>query len=130
MRDHDALLAALSARATTPFDWRRNDCVRYAAAAVKAQTGRNPLRGIKRWYSAAGARRVLDSLGGMEAAVSARLTPIAPAAAKRGDIAGVPDDALGLRLMVVEGETLVGPCGRGERREPRRAMTRAWSADR
>ncbi|MES3152949.1 hypothetical protein O6Y00_11155 [Sphingomonas faeni] len=71
--------------------------------------------------------RALRRLGGMEAAVSARLTAIAPALAQRGDIAGVPDDMLGLRLMVVEGETLVGPGDNGNCRQKRNAMTHAWS---
>lgn len=111
-----------------PFDWKQNDCARFAAAIVEAQTGKRPLKGL-RWGSAAGARRVLERLGGMEAALDARLRPVAPALAQRGDVAGVPDHALGLRLMIVEGVTLVGPGERGLKREPRSAMTHAWSAD-
>lgn len=128
MRDHDALIAFLADRDRMPFDWRRNDCARFAAGAVRAQTGRNPLKGL-RWGSAAGAARVLARLGSMEAAVSARLRPIAPAAARRGDIAGVPDAVLGLSLLVVEGETLVGPGAQGTKRLARSAMTHAWSAE-
>ncbi len=128
MRNHDAMLAAIAGRAAMPFDWRRNDCARFAAAMVSAQTGKTPLKGL-RWGTAAGATRVINRLGGMEAAVSARLTPIAPALARRGDVAGVPDEQLGLRLMIVEGETLIGPGERGLKRAPRAAMTHAWSAD-
>lgn len=128
MRDYDAMLAAIAARAAMPFDWKANDCARFAAAIVEAQTGKRPLRGL-RWSTAAGAKRVLDRLGGMEAAVSARLLPIAPAEAQRGDIAGVPDANLGLRLMVIEGGTLVGPGEHGLKRQPRTAMTHAWSAE-
>ncbi|WP_380787229.1 DUF6950 family protein [Sphingomonas sp. R86521] len=128
MRDYDALLAFVAGRTTLPFDWKRNDCVRYAAGAVLAQTGVDPLRGVIRWGTARGAVRVLDRMGGMEAAVSSRLTAIAPAMAARGDIAGVPDDDLGLRLMVIEGETLVGPGDAGNRRLKRSVMTHAWRA--
>lgn len=127
-RDYKALLAELESRAQLPFDWRRNDCARFAAACVRAQTGDNPLKGL-RWGSAAGARRLLDRLGGMEAAVDARLRRIPPAFARRGDVAGVADPVLGVSLMIVEGPTLVGPGDAGVRRVPRAAMTMAWSAE-
>jgi len=128
MRDHEAMVAAIAERAAMPFDWKANDCARFAAAVVEAQAGKRPLAGL-RWGTAAGAARVLERLGGMEAAVSARLRSIPPAQAQRGDVAGVPDEALGLRLMIVEGATLVGPGERGAKREPRSAMTHAWAAD-
>lgn len=127
-RDHEALLALLERRARRPFAWGRNDCVRLAAAAVRAQTGRRVLGGLT-WRSRQAADALLEQEGGVEAAVSKRLTPIAPALAARGDIAGVPDDAFGIRLMIVEGTLLVGPGARGLVRMPRSAMTHAWSAD-
>ncbi|QIG79994.1 DUF6950 family protein [Stakelama tenebrarum] len=128
-RDVDALTAFLAERSCMPVDWTSNDCVRHAAAAVAAQFGTDPLRGVPRWRSATGAMRVLTRMGGMEAAVSARLTPIAPAMAMRGDIAGVVCPKFGLLLMVVEGMTLVGPGETGHVRAPRRAMAMAWSAE-
>jgi hypothetical protein len=128
VRNYDALLAFIAGRAAVPFDWKRNDCVRYAAGAVLAQTGVDPLRGVTRWGTARGAARVLTRMGGMEAAVNSRLPAIAPAIAARGDIAGVPDDDLGLRLMLIEGEMLVGPGDAGNRRLKRSAMTHAWRA--
>lgn len=129
-RDHDALIRFIAERERTPYraGRRHNDCAAYAGGAVSAQTGRNPLRGL-RWSTEAGAARVLKRLGGMNAAVSARLTPVAPASAARGDVAGVADEAFGLRLMIVEGNTLVGPGARGNKRMPRAAMIKAWSAD-
>lgn len=129
MRDHEAMFAEIERRSRLPFSWREhNDCAKFAAAIVRAQTGKRPLKEL-RWASPAGAKRVLDRLGGMEAALDARLTPIAPAAAKRGDVAGVDDATFGLRLMIVEGDTLVGPGRRGLKREPRAAMIAAWSAE-
>lgn len=127
VRDHEALLALLASRARRPFSWRSHDCVRFAAAAVKSQTGRDPLAGL-RWRTRAEAAALLDAEGGMEAAVSKRLLAVPPALAARGDIAGVPDAEFGLRLMVVEGVLLVGPGPDGLRRLPRSAMTQAWSA--
>ena len=128
VRDHEALLALLERRARSPFSWRRWDCARFAAAAVKASTGRDVLGGL-RWRSRREAAVVIEQEGGLEAAVSRRLVPIAPALAARGDVAGVPDTLFGIRLMIVEGRTLVGVGERGLERCPRAAMTLAWSAD-
>lgn len=131
-RDLDALLAFLEARAAMPFAWgrSRNDCVSFAAQAVRVQTGRSlaSLIGRHRWSTALGAARVLKRRGGIEAALDRALAPVAPAQAMRGDVAGAPDDRLGLRLMIVEGTTLVGPGENGLVREPRAAMVKAWSA--
>ena len=126
-RDLDALLALLEERARVPFSWSSNHCASFAARAVKAQTGRNPMAGL-RCRSRRAAAHLLDTLGGMEVAVDERLRRIPPALASRGDIAGVHDDDFGLRLLVVEGATLVGPAPRGLRRVPRAMMVAAWSA--
>lgn len=128
VRDHEALLALLERRARRRFSWRRWDCVRFAAAAVKAATGRDML-GSLRWSSMRNAAAILADEGGLQAAVDRRLTPIAPALAARGDVAGVPDQRFGIRLMIVEGRTLVGVGAAGLERCPRAAMTLAWSAD-
>jgi hypothetical protein len=130
VRDLEALLGYLAERAAMPFAWGReeNDCVSHMAGAVKAQTGRNCLPEAN-WSSETGAARVLRRLGGIEAAMDARFARIAPAAALRGDIAGVADARFGFRLMIVEGDSLVGPGPRGHRRNPRSAMVIAWDAD-
>lgn len=119
----------MTERAAEPFAWgsRRNDCVALAAQAVRAQFGVNPLSGLK-WTSVTGARRVLTAEGGIRKAMDRRFRRIAPAQALRGDIAGVADDVFGTRLLIVEGETLVGPGDRGLRRMPRSAMLVAWDA--
>lgn len=128
IRNVEALIAFIASREAVPFSWADNHCVGFAAAAVRAQTGRDPMRGI-RITTERGAAQSLSRRGGMAAAVSSRLRPIAPAMAMRGDIAGVADARFGLRLMVVEGDTLVAPGPRGNRRAPRSAMVRAWAAD-
>ncbi|HVQ09521.1 MAG TPA: hypothetical protein VMS43_13905 [Allosphingosinicella sp.] len=129
-RDHGALIGFLAKRAAMPFRWgsARNDCVSFGALAAKAQTARNPLGGLK-WGSRKEALALLDELGGLEAAVDARLRRVAPAMAQRGDIAGVADETFGLRLMVVEGSTLVGPGAHRPERLPRAMMVAAWSLD-
>ncbi len=127
-RDIPALIAAIEAHAARRFAWRRGrDCVSFAAACAKAQTGRDPLADVPQWRTRREARIVAEAAGGLEHALDARLARVAPALAQRGDIAGLPDPLFGIRLMIIEGETLVGPGARGLERLPRSAMTIAWS---
>lgn len=128
-RDFTALAAYLAERQTMAFAWgsRANDCVSFYAGAARAMAGFDPIAGLN-WTTERGAARVIGRMGGMAAAVSSRMTPVAPAMAMRGDAAGVHDDRFGLLIMLVEGEWLVGP-GNGRRlmRAPRSAMLRAWT---
>lgn len=128
-RDIAALIAFIDSRQTVPHCWGRNanDCLSFVAGAVKAQTGVDPARGL-RWTGEVSGLRLLKKLGGVEAVLDARFERIPPAMAMRGDIAGVPDEALGIHPMIVEGITLVGPGDHGNRRMKRSAMTVAWSA--
>lgn len=129
-RDIAALVALIEARSGTAHSWRRGeDCVSFAAACVKAQTGIDLLDDVPGWATRAEALRVARTLGGLSNLLDTRLTRIAPAFARRGDIAGLPDRKFGVRLMVVEGATLIGPGETGLERLPRAAMKRAWSLD-
>jgi len=130
MRDDLALVGFLSARMRAPFAWGRNanDCVSFALAAAKAQTGREVLGDGVDWRTARGAARVLRRLGGLEAAVDGCLPAIAVAKARRGDVALV-DTATGPALMIVEGVTLVGPGPNGLIRRPRADARKAWTLD-
>lgn len=128
-RDLEALLRHIEARQTVAFAWAQpRDCVSFALIGVREQCGWNPMQGLT-WTTRRGALRVVNRLGGLEAALDARMMRIAPARALRGDVAGVADDLLGVRLMIVEGETLIGPGAAGLKRMPRAAMIRAWSAE-
>jgi hypothetical protein len=130
-RDYAALFVVIEQRAARPFAWRRGrDCVSFAAACVKAQTDHNPLAGIPRWSSRREALAFTRERGGLIEAIDIRFDRVPPALAQRGDIAGLPDPLFGVRLMIVEGDTLVGPGERGLERLPRGAMTIAWSATR
>lgn len=131
MRDHDALVAFIESRTRTPFAWGRskNDCISYGLAAVKAQTGVDLLaRSGLRWSSALGAARVLKRLGGLEAAIDARLPAVPVAMARRGDV-GLLAGQHGPLLVVIEGETVIGPDIAGARRAPRQALIKAWSIE-
>ena len=125
-RNIPALIALVERRTPRRFRWGE-DCVRFAARAVMAQAGVDPLAGL-RWRSRRQAVVLLDAEGGLLAAVDRRLTRIAPALAARGDIAAVHDDAFGVRLMVVEGATLIAPGTRGLERQPRHLAIHAWDA--
>lgn len=128
-RDIAALIAFIEARQNRKFRWRRGrDCVSFSGAAIAAQTGIDPLADLPRWGNRAEALAVAEAEGGLEVAVDNRLTRIGRAMAQRGDIAGLPDDLFGIRLMVIEGATLVGPGTTGLERLPRDAMVLAWSA--
>ncbi len=128
-RDIEALLAWMERRRRRKFRWRRgSDCLSYAMGAVKAQTGVDLLADVPSWGSLREARALAAAEGGIAAALDARMERIAPAMAQRGDVAGLPDARFGVRLMVVEGRTLVGPGEHGERRLDRAGMTMAWRA--
>lgn len=133
-RDYAAWTALLEARQAFAFGYGRGpetqDCVRFAAAAVKALTGRDPLARLSAtWTTERGARRVLRRLGGLSAGVDLVLRPVPAALAARGDVALVRLGG-GEGLMIIEGDTLVGPAApAGLQRLPRASAARAWSAD-
>lgn len=127
-RNLPRLFACIEAQSAKPFDWRGDrDCVAFMARCVKAQTGIDP-RGDLRWKSRREAYAIIVSEGNLMAAIDARFDRVAPAMAARGDIAAVLDDVFGIRLMIIEGETLVGPGEHGLERQPRAAMGIAWDA--
>jgi hypothetical protein len=130
-RDFTALVSAIEVRSARRFGWRHGRCcVSFAAACVKAQTGEDILEGVPRWKTRREAVGIAKERGGLKKALDVRLDRIPAAMAQRGDIAGLPDRQFGIRLMVVEGDTLVGPGLKGLERMPRSAMGMAWSAER
>ena len=126
-RDLEAQAAFIAAREAMPFVWGSTDCVTFAAGAVLALTGTDPLIGIGTWKSERGALLALKRRGGLLAAVSSVLPDTPIAATMRGDIGAVMSP-LGPLLMVIEGMTLVGPDIDGIKRLPRSALVQAWSA--
>lgn len=128
-RNHEALIDFINSRQDVPYEWGRkaNDCVSFVLDAVKAQNGRGRASELK-WSSEISAIRLIKRLGGLEAAFDKYFQRIPPSKAMRGDIAGVPDEAFGIHPMIVEGDSLVAPGDRGNKRIPRRAMAVAWSA--
>lgn len=83
-------------RATHPFAWGTSDCVTWAADAVWALTGRDPMADLRgAYFSARGAARVCIAHGGMPAMLDARLPAgrIAAAWAIDGDVCLLRADA-------------------------------------
>lgn len=127
VRDHTALLAFLAARQNMPFSWGQNDCVLFAAGAIRALTGRDALADIGAWSNQREALARLKELGGLAAAVDGVLTALPPALAQRGDI-GMIESQRGPALVVVCGLTLAGPGEHGIEHLPREALIQSWSA--
>lgn len=108
-----------------PFRWGRLDCGLFAAGAVEAMTGVNPLPGGLSYRSQADARRQLAALGFADhiALAASLFVEIGPHEAQPGDIAVVPGPALG----IVQGASVyaMGPGGLG--RVPFHQIERAFS---
>ncbi len=129
IRDFDALIAYLEARALMPFVWGQNDCVTFAAGAVLAMTGQDLLAFPGRkptWSTAMGAAKRLAKFGGLEAAVDSVLTEIPTALAHRGDVGLLEIDGI-KSLCIFEGDLIVGPGLMGLVRQTRANAVRAWS---
>ncbi len=89
-------------RRKTPYAWGENDCVTFAADAVWAITGVDPIEDIRgSWDSEEGARAVLEGLGGLIEAVDARFERVDPKFAQRGDVCLIRD---------AKGEPSLGVC--------------------
>lgn len=67
------LFLFIGERRFAPYAWGTNDCVTFAADAIWAMTGEDPIADIRgQWNDQASALALLDSLGGLKAAVDVR----------------------------------------------------------
>lgn len=83
----EALHALVDLRAAMPFAWGYQDCCAFAAAAVEAMTGIDPMADLRGYHSRETAEAILAAQGGLEAAVTARLgETVSTALARRGDV--------------------------------------------
>ena len=81
----ERLHAYLQQHAAMPFAWGSNDCVRFAAGAVHAMTGRDMLPA--QWSDRAQAASVLRTFGGLVPAVDSTLPRLQRVSlAQRGDL--------------------------------------------
>jgi hypothetical protein len=87
-------------RLHTPFAWGHQDCCRFAADAVAAMTGTDPMSDLRHVRTAEAATRLLATYP-LTTLASARLGPMRPAAvAQRGDVV----------LLCHNGRQLLGLC--------------------
>lgn len=98
------LPAYITASLNTPFIWGRNDCVLFVARWAQMRTGRDWLADVEPWFSMRAAQRIVQELGGLEAAMDRKFSRIEPNFAGDGDIAFHQE---ALRLFV--GRYICGP---------------------
>jgi len=88
-------------RASMPFAWGANDCCTFAAAAVEALTGENPMEMVAPYESEAAAGRLILRAGGLRELAAQYLgAPVLPAFAAVGDLV----------LVENEGREMLGVC--------------------
>lgn len=124
----ERLAAYIEQRRHAPFKWAEQDCATFAFDAVEAMTGADPIADLRgRWTTARGAARILNRLGGLEAATSAYLgEPKSATFAQRGDVVIVP---IGGRdsLAICTGVVLAGAGVSGIEWWPMTQARLAWS---
>jgi len=114
-----------------PFEWGKFDCCTFAADAVVAVRGDDPLKYIRGSYgSLKSAWRLLSELGGLKVAVTKAMGPpmMHKALAQRGDIVLVESDKYPA-LAVVVGQAALAPLVTGVQRVPARDWIEAWRVD-
>jgi hypothetical protein len=119
----ERLIALLNARAHAPFAWGRQDCASFAADAVQAMTGVDPIADL-RGYTARDAIALLRTP--IEQLVAARFPSVPAGLARRGDI-GVVEINGRPSVVVIEGEHAVGAGERGLVRAPRTALVSTFA---
>ena len=122
----EALHALVDLRAGMPFAWGYQDCCAFAAAAVEAMTGIDPMADLRGYHSRETAEAILAAQGGLEAAVTARLgEPVGTALARRGDVVLV-DVARVSALGICLGDFAAAPGPRGLEWVDRAFWRAAW----
>jgi hypothetical protein len=128
------LLDAVEAARERQFVWGEHDCVTFAAACVTAITGADPLANLPRWSNATTARRAVEAVGGLDAALTERFgAAVPPAYAQRGDLGLMYADrspVTGATLAVCLGEWWVAPADTGLGRVRLDAIEAAWRVGR
>jgi hypothetical protein len=124
----ERLAAFVESRRHVPFAWGSNDCATFAADALVAMTGADPIGPLRgRWGSQDQARQVLQGFGGLARAAGRALGRPLPqlAAAPRGAV--VCARAGGLPMMGLHmGAWWCGPGADGLVFRPAREVRLAW----
>lgn len=96
-------------RASMPFEWGSNDCCTFAAGAVEALTGRNPMAGFAAYGDEISAARLIHGGGGLQALATSLLgQPTSPLMAGVGDVVILMNEGREL-LAVCNGTSALAP---------------------
>lgn len=124
-----ALSAYLISMGARPFVYGETDCARFAAGAVEAMTGVDPMADILDYVSVAGAWGALKATGAADLAdlVARSFDEIHPSAARCGDLALYETDGpFGYAVGVVAGERVMAMAENGLDSVDRADMARAF----
>ena len=116
-------------RRRAPFEWGVNDCASFAADAVLAMTGADPLGGLRgAWASHDEAQALLASMGGLAAAAENLLGPsAADGRARRGSIVCAHMEGQEIMGVMLSGSLWCAPGPRGIVFRPRAEVVAAWN---
>ena len=118
--------ALVASRMRTPFRWGVHDCCMWAADAVLALSGIDPAADLRGAYcDEAGARRLLESLGGLEAVGARGGQPQSPLLSIAGDV-GIVTDGERHMLGVCAGHVWLVAARRGLAVLPLNAVSASW----
>lgn len=122
----ERLAAFVRQREHMPFAWGANDCCSFAASAVEAVTGANPMAAVEPYADEFGAMRRVTRAGGMADLVTQFLgTPVSPLMAAVGDVVLVENAERGL-LAVCNGTSVIAPGENGMVALDMNAAIAAW----
>lgn len=113
--NYEALMAYVEAVRDRPFEWGKHDCCCFAAGAVEAMTGQNPMAEFLGTYSdQESARAALREIGSgtlYHTLLSKFGRPLHPSRARRGDIAYAVHDGPTLGICLGQDCAFVGQEG-------------------
>jgi hypothetical protein len=122
-----ALDGYVQSRQDKPFGWGTQDCCTFAADWVTLATGTDPMVDLRGLDSALAAHRKLDELGGMLAAVDARMGDHIPGLmAQAGDVAMVTLESGAKAMALCLGAWLCIPADSGLMTLPITSAEAAW----
>jgi hypothetical protein len=123
----EALSDYISSKRDEPFQYGVNDCCMFAAGAVEAMTGVDPMEEFKGTYSdLRGSIKVLKEIGegDLETTLDNKFEEVAISHAQRGDLAFF-DESVG----VIMGGFAYFVSDEGLERIPREMWEKCWSVD-
>lgn len=114
------------ARASIPFAWGSNDCCTFAAAAVEAITGRDPMASAPPYVTELGAAKVIARAGSFTVLASQYLgEPVSPLMATVGDVVLIVNEGRDM-LAVCNGVNAMAPSAAGMVALPMETALAAW----